>query len=344
MGGATYGAAGVDIEKGNSIVRGIKGLAESTHNKSVLTGIGLFGGVVDASRLKKYKNPVLVSSIDGVGTKLTVAAMAGKWDTVGIDLVNHSANDIATLGAEPLFFLDYVAGAKLEQNVVVEIVKGMAGACRELGMPLVGGETAEMPGVYNEGEYDLAGCIVGVAEKGKLLTGEKIRAGDVLISLPSNGLHTNGYSLARKVLFQDAGYDVGTHLPELGTTVGAALLAPHTCYSKAVLALNKKGLLKGAAHITGGGITDNLPRILPNGLGAGIETASLHVPPIFKLIKGKGNVSHDEMFRTFNMGVGMILVVSAKHAKAAARELANKYKTKAQVIGSVVNGNGVNYA
>ncbi|MBU0662158.1 MAG: phosphoribosylformylglycinamidine cyclo-ligase [Candidatus Diapherotrites archaeon] len=335
MAGASYKSAGVDIPKAERTLRGIKSAVKSTYNKNVVSSIGLFGGVFDASALKKYKNPVLVSSIDGVGTKLMVAAQMKKWDTVGIDLVNHSANDIATLGAEPLFFLDYVAGANLKPKVISDIVRGMAKACRAHNMALIGGETAEMPGVYCKGEYDLAGCVVGVAEKGKLLDGRKIKSGDVLLALPSNGLHTNGYSLARDVLFKRARMKVHNRPNGLGESIGEALLKPHVSYSRAVVDLNNKGLLNGAAHITGGGIGGNVPRILPKGLGGVGERGTWPVPAIFKLIQERGKISESEMYRAFNMGVGMVLVVSPKNRERAVRELKKSHKIKAYEIGFV---------
>jgi phosphoribosylformylglycinamidine cyclo-ligase len=260
---------------------------------------------------------VLVSSADGVGTKLKVAFLTARHDTVGEDLVNHCVNDIAVQGATPLFFLDYFAVGKLDAAVAASVVAGIARGCRANGCALIGGETAEMPGMYSAGEYDLAGFIVGAAEQSALLTGKGIKAGDVLLGLPSTGLHTNGYSLARKLLFETAGYGPETMLPEAGATVGEALLAVHRSYLKPIRALIKADLLRGAAHITGGGITDNTPRMLPKGLAAAIDTASWKIPPLFELMRRLGNMPDDDYRRTFNLGVGMILAVPGRSAGRA---------------------------
>jgi phosphoribosylformylglycinamidine cyclo-ligase len=328
----SYKDAGVSIDEGARAVGYIRGLAAKTFTKSVLTGIGSFGG---GYHLKGWKNPVLVSSIDGVGTKLKVAAMANRHGTVGQDLVNHCVNDIMVQGARPLFFLDYFAAGKLSAEVVRDVVSGMAAACQENGCALIGGETAEMPGMYAEGDYDLAGCIVGAVEKKRMITGESIRSGDVLLALPSTGLHTNGYSLARKLLFEVAGYRPETHIEELGTTVGEALLAVHRSYRKAIEALHGADLLKGAAHITGGGITENLPRVLPKGLAAEIDTKSWSIPPLFELMRKIGKVPEEDYRRTFNLGIGMILVVPKRKA-AEAQKLLSKCKERAFVIGAIV--------
>ncbi|MBL8234222.1 MAG: phosphoribosylformylglycinamidine cyclo-ligase [Bryobacterales bacterium] len=328
----SYQDAGVSIDEGDRAVGYIKGLAAATFSKSVLTGIGSFGG---GYHLKGWKNPVLVSSIDGVGTKLKVAVMANKHTSVGQDLVNHCVNDIMVQGARPLFFLDYFAAGKLRAEVVRDVIAGMATACQENGCALIGGETAEMPGMYADGDYDLAGCIIGAVEKKRMITGESIKAGDVLIALPSTGLHTNGYSLARKLLFEVAGYAPDTHLDEIGTTVSDALLAVHRSYRTAMIALHDADLLKGAAHITGGGITENLPRVLPKGLAAHIDTTSWTIPPLFELMRRIGNVPEADYRRTFNLGVGMILAVPKKKAADAEKLLARK-KEPAFVIGSVV--------
>lgn len=263
------------------------------------------------------RRPVLVSSADGVGTKLKIASLTGRHGTVGQDLVNHCVNDIAVQGAAPLFFLDYFAAGALDAVVTTEVVSGIAKACKENGCALIGGETAEMPGMYAPGEYDLAGFIVGAAEQSKLLTGNSIRAGDVLLALPSTGLHTNGYSLARHLLFQQAGYTVATRLPEIDATLGDALLAVHRSYSKPIRTLLAAGVLRGAAHITGGGITDNTPRMLPRGLAAAIETGSWQIPPLFELLRRLGNIPEDDYRRTFNLGVGMIFAISARSSGKA---------------------------
>lgn len=328
----SYQDAGVSIDEGDRAVSYIKGLAAGTFSKSVLTGIGSFGG---GYHLKGWKNPVLVSSIDGVGTKLKVAVMTNRHTTVGQDLVNHCVNDIMVQGARPLFFLDYFAAGKLRAEVVRDVISGMATACQENGCALIGGETAEMPGMYADGDYDLAGCIIGAVEKKRMITGESIKAGDVLIALSSTGLHTNGYSLARKLLFEVAGHTPDTRLDEIGSTVGEALLAVHRSYRAAIIALHDADLLKGAAHITGGGITENLPRVLPKGLAAHIDTKSWTIPPLFELMRRIGNVPEGDYRRTFNLGVGMILVVPRKKAADAEKLLARK-KEPAFVIGSVV--------
>lgn len=313
-----YADAGVNIEEADRAVARIKQLAQSTMNRHVLTGIGSFGA---GYALGKYKQPVLVSSADGVGTKLKVAFMTGKHDTVGEDLVNHCVNDIAVQGATPLFFLDYFAMGKLQSGMTAQVVEGIARGCKQNGCALIGGETAEMPGLYADGEYDLAGFIVGVVEKKRLLTGQKIQAGDVLIGLPSTGLHTNGYSLARKLLFEVAGHTTERVLPELGVSLADELLKVHRSYLKPLRTLLERHLVKGAAHITGGGITDNLPRVLPKGLGAQIELRTWTVPPIFSLLKQIGNIPEDDYRRSFNLGIGMILVVSEKKYASVEKQL-----------------------
>jgi phosphoribosylformylglycinamidine cyclo-ligase len=314
----SYQDAGVSIDEGDRAVGYIKDLAKPTFTKGVMTAIGSFGA---GFRLSGWKSPVLVSSADGVGTKLKVAFMTGRHDTVGEDLVNHCVNDIMVQGATPLFFLDYFAVGKLDAEVVRQVVSGIARGCANNGCALIGGETAEMPGMYAAGEYDLAGFIVGAVERKRMITGEKIVEGDVLLGLPSTGLHTNGYSLARKLLFDVAGYKPDTLLPQLGCSVGDELLKVHRSYRKPILALIAKNLLKGAAHITGGGITDNLPRILPRGLAARVDTTSWQVPPIFQLLRQIGNIPEDDWRRTFNLGIGMILVVPEKSGPAAIRAL-----------------------
>ena len=314
-----YRDAGVNIDEAGRAVSSIRKLARQTFTRGVLTDIGTFGACY---QLTGFRRPILVSSADGVGTKLKIAFLTGRHDTVGEDLVNHCVNDIAVQGAAPLFFLDYFAVGKLDARVAAAVVAGIARGCRQNGCALIGGETAEMPGLYAESEYDLAGFIVGAAERSGLLTGARIRAGDVLLALPSTGLHTNGYSLARKLLFETAGYGPKTLLPEVGATVGDALLAVHRSYLKPIRALMAAGLLRGAAHITGGGITDNTPRMLPAGLAAAIDTARWRIPPLFEVLRRIGNIPLDDYRRTFNLGVGMILAVPARNAARAETVLA----------------------
>jgi phosphoribosylformylglycinamidine cyclo-ligase len=309
-----YQDAGVNIDEADRAVGSIRKLARKTFNNSVLTDIGSFGA---GYLLKGWKQPVLVSSADGVGTKLKVAFLSNRHDTIGEDLVNHCVNDIAVQGARPLFFLDYFATGKLDAAVAASVISGIARGCRSNGCALIGGETAEMPGLYSEGEYDLAGFIVGAVEKKGMLTGRSIRAGDVLIALPSTGLHTNGYSLARRLFFDVASYRLDSYLPELGCTLGDELLKVHRSYYGAILALSSAGVLKGAAHITGGGLTDNTPRMLPEGLAAEIETASWSIPPVFEMLREIGNVPLDDYRRTFNLGIGMVFAVSARKAALA---------------------------
>jgi len=309
-----YRDAGVDIDEADRAVSAIKKYARQTFTRGVLADIGSFGAMFQLGRFRK---PVLVSSADGVGTKLKIAFLTGRHGTVGEDLVNHCVNDIAVQGARPLFFLDYFAVGQLDASVAAAVVSGIARGCRNNECALIGGETAEMPGLYAESEYDLAGFIVGAAERTELLTGKTIRAGDVLLALPSTGLHTNGYSLARKLLFERAGYSPKTMLPEVGATVADALLAVHRSYLKPIRALMAAGLLKGAAHITGGGITDNTPRMLPNTLCAAIDTARWRIPPLFELLRSIGNIPDDDYRRTLNLGVGMIFAVAARAARRA---------------------------
>jgi phosphoribosylformylglycinamidine cyclo-ligase len=284
----------------------------------VLTDIGSFGA---SFQLAGFRKPVLVSSADGVGTKLKIAFLTGRHDTVGEDLVNHCVNDIAVQGAIPLFFLDYFAVGNLNADVAAAVVSGIARGCKRNGCALIGGETAEMPGLYTEEEYDLAGFIVGAAERSQLLDGKEIRAGDALLALPSTGLHTNGYSLARKLLFEVAGYGPRTRLPRVGETLGDALLAVHRSYLEPIRALMAAGLLRGAAHITGGGITQNTPRMLPKGLAVSIDTGAWRIPPLFEALRAIGDIPMDDYRRTFNLGVGMILAVPARSAAKAAAVL-----------------------
>jgi phosphoribosylformylglycinamidine cyclo-ligase len=325
-----YAAAGVDVDLGNRVKKGIHGLAASTHGPEVLGKIGGFGGLFRPD-FKGMKDPVLVSSVDGVGTKLTIAFATGRHDTVGQDLVNHCINDIAVIGARPLFFLDYIGGAALDPVVFRQILKGFAKACRAGGCALIGGETAQMPGMYHPGEYDLAGTIVGVVDRPKLLDGSKIRPGDVLVGLRGNGLHTNGYSLARKVLFEKLRLPLDKPARGMKTTLASELLRVHPNYQPLMASL-PPGMLRGAAHITGGGLLDNLPRVLPDGCRASIDSRSWKVPMLFELIQHGGQVPEKEMYQVFNMGIGMVLVVPAAQADKAVR------LTNGIVIGSVVKG------
>jgi phosphoribosylformylglycinamidine cyclo-ligase len=310
--GIDYRQSGVDIDAGNEVVRRIKSLARGTYTSNVLSGIGSFGGLfrMDPS----MKEPVLVASADGVGTKLKLAFMTGVHDTIGADLVNHCVNDILVQGASPLFFLDYLATGRLSPDVAEEIVKGVARACGENGCALLGGETAEMPGFYADGEYDVAGFIVGVVERANVIDGSAIVAGDVLIGLPSTGLHTNGYSLARKIVFDAQKLHAGAHIAALGSTVGEALMRTHRSYLNDVRP--HLGVIKGMAHITGGGLTENTPRMLPDGVAAEIDLRSWTVPALFQWLQESGGIAPDEMRRAFNMGVGLVLCVRESDAAA----------------------------
>jgi len=332
-----YKASGVDIDAGNEAVRRIRSLARGTFTPGVLSDIGSFGGLFRLDR-DRYQEPVLVSSADGVGTKLKVAFMTGRHGTVGADLVNHCVNDILVQGAEPLFFLDYLATGRLDPAVAEEVVGGIARACRENGCALLGGETAEMPGFYADGEYDIAGFIVGIVERSRVIDGRSIVPGDVLIGLPSAGLHTNGYSLARRVLFETVGWTADTVVPELGATVGDALLAPHRSYLPVMRPLLPRQTLKGLAHITGGGITENLPRVLPEGCSAEIDLGTWNVPALFQLLQERGQIPRDEMFRAFNMGIGLILVAAPAEAERIIDTLARHGEPHAVRIGFVVSG------
>ena len=312
MSGVDYQQAGVNIDAGNETVRRIKALARKTYTSGVLSGVGSFGGLFALG--KGVEDPVLVASADGVGTKLKVAFMTGIHDTIGVDLVNHCVNDILVQGARPLFFLDYLATGRLAPDVAEQIVTGVARACEDNGCALLGGETAEMPGFYADSEYDVAGFIVGLVARSNVIDGQNIVAGDCLVALPSSGLHTNGYSLARKIAFEHLGLRVESHVGELGETVGAALLRPHRTYLHAVTPLLESGWIKGMAHITGGGIPENLPRTLPDGRGFRIDDTSWTVPPLFQWLQRAGGVADAEMFRAFNMGVGLIIVSPASRA------------------------------
>ena len=312
MGGVDYRQAGVNIDAGNETVRRIKALARKTYTAGVLSGVGSFGGLFALG--KTVEDPVLVASADGVGTKLKVAFMAGVHDTIGVDLVNHCVNDSLVQGARPLFFLDYLAVGRLAPDVAEQIVVGIARACEENGCALLGGETAEMPGFYADGEYDVAGFIVGLVARDRVIVGRGIEPGDCLIALPSSGLHTNGYSLARKIAFEHLGLRVESEVADLGETVGAALLRPHRSYLRAVEPLLETGWIKGMAHITGGGITENLPRTLPDGRSFRLDHSSWTVPPLFRWLQRGGAVGDAEMFRAFNMGVGLIMVCATSRA------------------------------
>jgi phosphoribosylformylglycinamidine cyclo-ligase len=332
-----YKSAGVDIDAGNETVRRIRALARSTFTAGVLSEIGTFGGLFQLEP-GRFREPVLVASTDGVGTKLKIAFLTGRHDTVGADLVNHCVNDILMQGAEPLFFLDYLATGRLSPEVAESIVAGIASACRDNGCALLGGETAEMPGFYGEGEYDLAGFIVGVADKSRLINGRAIAVGDLLVGVPSSGLHTNGYSLARRIAFDQLGLTVDRHIPELGRTLGEAFLAPHRSYLPLVRPLLDGGRIKGLAHITGGGITENLPRVLPHGTAAVVDAASWEVPPLFRWLRHNGRVPVDDMMRTFNMGLGLIIVTAHDKAEQLIEELAARGGRDARVIGEIVPG------
>lgn len=326
-----YSLSGVDIDAGNRATSLMAQAVRSTYGAEVLAGLGAFGGLYDASALKGMDSPVLVASTDGVGTKTKVAAKLGRWESIGQDLVNHCVNDILVQGARPLFFLDYVASSRLEPEQIATIVGGVATACREVGCALLGGETAEMPGVYEVGEIDLAGTIVGVVERGAIVDGTRISVGDVLLALPSTGLHTNGYSLARRAL---AELDWKHHYDALGSTIGDALLAVHRCYLREVSQLQAAGVdIHGMAHITGGGVVENLPRVFDADIDAVVERGSWDEPPIFELIQETGHVSDAEMFRVFNMGLGMIIVVPAEQATLAQAAISD-----ARVVGEIVRG------
>jgi phosphoribosylformylglycinamidine cyclo-ligase len=338
-----YKSSGVDIDAGTETVRRIRRLAQATFTPGVLSGIGSFGGLfkLDASA---FKEPVLVSSADGVGTKLKVAFLANRHRTIGADLVNHCVNDVLVQGATPLFFLDYLATGRLSPDVAEQIVEGLAKACRENGCALIGGETAEMPGFYADGEYDVAGFIVGAVDRASIVDGRSIVPGDVLIGLPSNGLHTNGYSLARKIAFDELKLTVDSHLPELGETVGDAFLRSHRSYLPVIKPLLGRNVIKGMAHITGGGITDNLPRVLPPGTAARVDRTSWRVPPIFRWLGESGRVPEYDLRRALNMGIGMILVAAKDNADAVRRDLLNAGEANSVVIGEIVKGEpGVQY-
>lgn len=332
----TYADSGVDIDRADRAKQRIKYLAHRTFTSGVVSEIGGFGAMFSIDK-KKFRDPVLVSSVDGVGTKLKLAFMMKMHHTVGGDLVNHCVNDIAVQGATPLFFMDYLATGTLEPEIAEKIVEGMAAACRHNGCALIGGETAEMPGFYPKGEYDLAGFIVGVVEKSRIITGDKVEAGDVLVGLPSSGLHTNGYSLARKLIFDVAKYTPDTYVSEIKGKAGAELMRTHKSYWPILKKLIAADLVHAMAHITGGGITDNLPRVLPKGACAVVEMGTWPILPLFTHMQQIGNVPQDDMMRTFNMGIGMVLVVPAKKFKRV-QTIVEKAGEKAYLIGRIVKG------
>jgi len=359
-----YARAGVDIDLGNQVKSALPRTLRATHRPEVLGKVGGFGGLF-ALDVRKYREPVLVSSVDGVGTKLKLAFAMDRHDTIGQDLVNHCVNDIAVLGAEPLFFLDYLGTGRLEPRVFRDIIKGFAKACAENHCALIGGETAQMPGFYQPGEYDVSGTIVGVVEKSKMLDGKAIRAGDAVIGLASSGLHTNGYSLARKILFEQMGLKPTSRLPELRNTIGGELLKVHVSYGPLVQKLLRKfnvgqasrlpgkpsklssrdrrdacPIIKGLAHITGGGFVDNIPRVLPKGCDVIIRKGTWDMPPIFKLIQAKGGVPEAELYQVFNMGVGMVIIASADKADEALRCI-RAQKQQAWLVGQVAKGRGI---
>ena len=336
--GMDYRSAGVDLDRAHADKEGMKALIAATKDRHTLSDAGLFGGLYRVP--PDFADPVLVSSADGVGTKLKLAFLSGDHGTVGQDLVNHCVNDILVQGATPLFFLDYLATGKLEEGVVHQVVAGVAEGCRENGIALLGGETAQMPGFYGAGEYDLAGFIVGIVERGRILDGSEVRSGDVLIGLPSTGLHTNGYSLARRILFEAAGLEVHDLLPGLGETVGDALLKIHRSYAGVLGAEIAAGGVSALAHITGGGMPGNIPRSLPVGLGAEVRRNSWEVPPLFRSLQALGSVSEREMFRVFNMGVGMVVITRPEEAPGVLSRL-HATGEGAWELGAVCEGEGV---
>lgn len=333
---STYKDAGVDIDAGNEAVLRMKDYIKATYNKFVLTDVGSFGGMLEID-LSGYQHPVLVSSIDGVGTKLKIAFMMNKHDTIGHDIVNHCVNDILVHGAKAISFLDYFATGQLVPGVVVDVVKGLSEACINAGCVLIGGETAEMPGIYLPDEYDIAGCINGLVEKDKIIDGSKTEPGDVLIGLASNGLHTNGYSLARHVFFEKAKWRIDQYVDELGSTLGEELLKPHKLYSNIIHPLLQEFDIHGMAHITGGGFYDNIPRALPRNCQASVDRRAIEVPPIFRIIQELGDIAEPEMYRTFNMGVGFVIVVPKEQATAMISRIADLGE-KAAIIGEVRKG------
>ena len=331
-----YSDAGVNISAADVVKRRIAAMAGKTFRRGVLAPVGGFGGLFQLDR-KRWRDPVLVASADGVGTKLKIAFAMGIHSTVGADILNHCVNDILTQGAEPLFFLDYLAMGKLDPNVVEQLVEGMSRACRKAGCALIGGETAEMPGFYPVGEYDLAGFIVGAVERKKLLTGKAVKPGDVLVALPSAGLHTNGYSLARKLVFDVARLKPETYVAEVGNKIGAELLKPHLCYAPALKNILARGWVSALAHITGGGIPGNLPRVLPSGVQAQVDLGAWPVPSLFKYLAKIGKIETDELLQSFNLGVGMIMVVPQAHVQSVEADLKRR-REKYFRIGRIERG------
>ena len=338
-----YRQAGVDIDAGNEVVRRIRSLARATYTPGVLSDIGSFGGLF-ALNAAGIEDPVLVASADGVGTKLRIAFMTGEHRTIGRDLVNHCVNDILVQGAEPLFFLDYLATGRLDPDVAVQIVEGLAAACRDNGCALLGGETAEMPGFYADGEYDVAGFIVGAVSRSRVIDGKTIAPDDALVGIPSSGLHTNGYSLARSIAFDKAALRHDSYVAELGATIGAAFLVPHRSYLPLMRPVLRERIVKGMAHITGGGITDNLPRVLPQGVHAEIDLHAWQVPALFKWLQTTGGVGSAEMLRSFNMGIGLIVACAAHDVEPLLEALRHGGEPGARVIGRIAaGGEGVRY-
>jgi phosphoribosylformylglycinamidine cyclo-ligase len=337
--GLTYRDAGVDIEAKSGVFERIKGLVQSTATSAVLADMGAFGGTYSLAPLTGARQ-ALVASADSIGTKVRVARMVGRHDTIGVDIVHHCANDILVQGARPLFFLDTITMSRLDPAVIEAVIQGLADACRSLDCALLGGETAELPGFCPPGEYDLVGFIVGAVAEEQVPDPESVRRGDVVLGLPSSGLHTNGYSLARKVFFETAGWSVDRSVPELGRTLGEALLEPHRCYTREVQPLLQAGLVKVLAHLTGGGFFDNIPRSLPKGLGVEIDRSEWEVPPVFRLIQRLGGVSDDEMYHVFNMGIGMTLIAAPERVDELASRLGSA-GCPARVIGRVVEGERV---
>jgi len=329
----SYKDAGVNINAGNESVNKIKKLVKETFNENVVTSLGTFGAMYDVSWLKDYNHPILVQSIDSVGTKIKVATMAGKHENIGRDMVGHACGDVLSQGARPLTFLDYIAINKVKPSHIEEVVSGIVKACKEVNISLIGGEVAELPGVYKANEYDLVGAIAGVVEKDKVITGKNIKKGDIVVGLESNGLHTNGYSLARKLFFEVGKYNVDSEISELNKNVGDTLLEPHTNYTRPVLSLLDNGIdVKGIAHITGGGFIDNIPRILPQSCSVEIKKGSWQVLPVFKVMQDLGNIDEAEMYRTFNMGIGMVLIVDKDDVGEVLE------KTGGNEIGRVIEG------
>ena len=332
-----YRSSGVDINLGNELVQRVKQLARRTFTSGVLSDIGSFGGLFQIN-LEALREPVLVASADGVGTKLRVAFLADRHDTVGIDLVNHCVNDILVQGARPIFFLDYLSMGRLSPDISTAVIEGVANGCRLNGCALLGGETAEMPGFYSDHEYDLAGFVVGIVSRERLVDGREIRPGDLIVGLPSSGLHTNGYSLARRIVFDALNLNVNSKINELGTTIGEEFLRSHRSYVSTVSPLLDAGLVKGLAHITGGGLTENVPRILPAGTAARLVRQTWTVPPIFNFLQKSGQVPDEDMYRTFNMGIGLIVVVDRKAIDSVWSVLAATGEQDAVLIGEIIKG------